>query len=385
MTDPAHSTIDILKDAKIIVIKIGSALVRGRELDQINQDWLDALAQDIKSLTDQGKKVVIVSSGGIALGRKALGISATTAPDKIPLAKKQAASAVGQFHVFNGYHNAFKKLDIITAQVLLTVSDTENRRMNLNARETLYTLLERNIIPVINENDTVSTGEIRFGDNDRLAVRVAQMVLADAVVLLSTIDGLYTDNPQTNPQAEHIPVIDHITEDHIKMGGDALAGLSTGGMKSKIEAAISATKSGIHMMITDGRKNHAFRDLYSSADKANSLFISQYCDINARQKWLGSHMSPKGVITIDDGALTALHKGKSLLPVGVREVEGDFKRGDPVEIRDLKGTKIAMGISAYSHEDAKALKGKHSSEIPEILGFAGRDVLVHRNDMVLEV
>ena len=385
MTEQNYNSRQIIKDAKIIVIKIGSALVRGDQLDQVNQDWLNALAQDVKALQDQGKKIVIVSSGGVALGRKALGISADTAPDKIPLAKKQAASAVGQSHVFNGYHTAFKKLDIITAQVLLTVSDTESRRMNLNARETLYTLLGRNIIPVINENDTVSTGEIRFGDNDRLAVRVGQMILADCVVLLSTIDGLFTNDPQKDPQAKHIPVIEHITEEHIKMGGDALAGLSTGGMKSKITAAISATKSGIHMMIADGRPNHAFHDLYANTNKASSIFISQYCDLTARQKWLGSHMNPKGIITIDDGALEALHKGKSLLPVGVNKVDGNFKRGDPVEIRDLKDTKIAMGISAYSSEDAKALKGKHSRDIPETLGFAGRDVLIHRNDMVLEV
>ncbi|MDH5722550.1 MAG: glutamate 5-kinase [Alphaproteobacteria bacterium] len=385
MTDQARSTIDVLKTAKIIVIKIGSALVRGDELDQVNQDWLDALAQDVKALTDQGKKIIIVSSGGIALGRKALGISAKTAPNKIPLEKKQAASAVGQFHVFNGYHNAFKKLDIITAQVLLTMSDTEDRRMNLNARETLYTLLERNIIPVINENDTVSTVEIRFGDNDRLSVRVAQMVMADAVVLLSTIDGLYTSDPQKDPQAEHIPVIEHISDDHIKMGGDALAGLSTGGMKSKITAAISATKSGIHLVITDGRPIHAFRDLCSEPQKPSSLFISQYCDLTAREKWLGAHMRPKGIITIDDGALEALHKGKSLLPIGVQKVEGDFHRGDPIEIRNIKGQKVAMGISAYGKEDAVRIKGKHSREIIEILGFTGRDVLVHRNDMVLEL
>tara|TARA_B100001989_G_scaffold235387_2_gene196575 strand:- start:3361 stop:4518 length:1158 start_codon:yes stop_codon:yes gene_type:complete len=385
MTDPAHSTLDILSEAKIIVIKIGSVLVRGSELDQVNQSWLDALAQDVKALQDQGKKVVIVSSGGIALGRKALGISPNTAPDKIPLAQKQAASAVGQFHVFHGYHDAFEKLDIITAQVLLTVGDTENWRMNLNARETLYTLLERNIIPVINENDTVSTGEIRFGDNDRLAVRVGQMILADAVVLLSTIDGLFTSDPQKDPQAKHIPVIDQITEEHIKMGGDATAGLSTGGMKSKITAAISAIKSGIHLIITDGRPSHALKDLCEHAEKRSSIFISQYCDLSARQKWLGAHMQPKGVITIDDGAIQALHKGKSLLPVGVKSVDGDFKRGDPVEIRDGLGNRIAMGISAYSAEDANRLKGKQSREIPDILGFAGRDVLVHRNDMVLEV
>lgn len=373
----------VLENAKIIVIKIGSVLVRGDALDQANQPWMDALAQDIRTLIDQEKKVILVSSGGVALGRKALNIASDIAPNSIPLAKKQAASAVGQYHLFNGYFKAFEKQNITAAQVLLTISETENRRMNLNARETLHTLLESGIVPIINENDTVSTEEIRFGDNDRLSVRVAQMTLADTVLILSTTDGLYTDNPDINPQAEHIAFIDGLTDKHTQMAGDAIAGLSTGGMKSKIEAASAATKSGINLIITNGQDNHALSHLYDNKNKKSTLFAAQKCDNNARKIWLGAHMNPKGSVIIDDGALSALNNGKSLLPVGIKNVSGDFKRGDVIEIKMLSGNKIGMGISAYNADDARRIIGVNSAEIYEILGYIGRPELVHRNDMVM--
>ena len=375
----------ILENAKLIVIKIGSVLVRGDALDQANQPWMDALAQDIRALRDQGKKIVLVSSGGVALGRKALNIASDISPSSIPLKKKQAASAVGQYHLFNGYFKAFEKQKIIAAQVLLTMSETENRRMNLNARETLHTLLDSGIVPIINENDTVSTEEIRFGDNDRLSVRVAQMIRADTVVILSTTDGLYTDNPDINPQAKHIPFIDALTDEHKEMAGDAIAGLSTGGMKSKIEAARAATKYGINLIITNGQDNNALSHLYDSdQSKKSTLFAAQKCDNNARKIWLGAHMNPKGSVTIDDGALSALNSGKSLLPVGVKDVSGDFKRGDVIEIKTLSGDKIGMGISAYNADDARRIIGVNSSEIHDILGYIGRSELIHRNDMVME-
>ncbi len=380
-----HSpTLSTLKESQLIVVKIGSVLVRGRELDGVNTSWMEHLARDVKHLKDQGKKVVIVSSGGVALGRKALGIKADVAPDAIPLAKKQAASAVGQYHLFNGYFQAFDKHGLIAAQVLLTMGETENRRMNLNARETLHTLLEDNIVPIINENDTVSTGEIRFGDNDRLAVRVAQMIMADCVVLLSTADGLYTDNPQKDPQAKHIPVIETISQEHIDMAGDAVAGLSTGGMKSKIEAAQSAVKAGIDLIMTEGRDNGALADLFEDSDKCSSIFLAKKTTANARQVWLGAHMCPKGVVVIDAGALTALKNGKSLLPIGVKAIEDTFLRGDVIEIRSEDGTKIGMGLSAYKSDDALRIIGKQSSDIGKILGYTGRNELIHRNDMVLE-
>ncbi len=377
------STSKVLQNSKLIVIKVGSVLVRGDALDQVNQTWMDALAQDVCALKDAGKKVVIVSSGGVALGRKALGIAADMPPADIPLAKKQASSAVGQYHLFNGYHHAFAKVGMHAAQVLLTMSETENRRMNLNAREALYTLLDNEIVPIINENDVVSTGEIRFGDNDRLSVRVAQMVLADAVVLLSTTDGLYTDNPDTNPEAVFIPVIENLGDEHVSMAGDAVPGLSTGGMKSKIEAAFSATKTGIHLVISNGKENHALQKLVSVYDKKSSLFVAHENSANARKMWIGAHMSPKGFVAIDDGAASALQKGKSLLPIGVREVSGDFRRGDVIEIRSLNGKKLAMGLSAYNANDARQIAGEQSSDIHRILGYIGRDELVHRNDMVV--
>lgn len=375
---------DVIQNAQLIVIKIGSALVKGEHLDKTNQVWMDAFAQDVHKLKSQGKKIVIVSSGGVALGRKALGISSNIAPSSIPLSKKQAASAVGQYHLFNGYFNAFNSVGITAAQVLLTMSETENRRMSLNARETIHTLLEHNIIPIINENDTVSTGEIRFGDNDRLSVRVAQMIMADVVILLSTIDGLYTGNPDKIDDAQHVPLIESIDENHIEMAGDAIAGLSTGGMKSKIEAAISATKSGIPLIISHGKGEHTLSYLCEVDTKKSSLFVAKKSGANARKTWLGSHMQPKGYVVIDDGALTALNNGKSLLPVGVKSVSGDFRRGDVIEIKSPDGIKIAMGICAYNKEDTSKIIGKTNIEIANILDFVGRDELIHRNDMVLE-
>lgn len=375
---------NVIENADFIVIKIGSALVRGKELDQANQSWIDSLAEDISSLRKENKKVVLVSSGGVALGRKALNIDGLTPPADIPLAKKQAASAVGQYHVFNAYHQALQKHNITAAQVLLTMSETENRRMNLNAREALSTLLDHGIIPVINENDVVSTGEIRFGDNDRLSVRVAQMILADTVILLSTTDGLYTENPDTNDNAQHIPVIETITQDHIAMAGDAVPGLSTGGMKSKVEAAIAAVKSGINLIITDGRNKNPIMLLKSETIKS-SVFCAATNEMNARKTWIGANMNPKGSATIDAGALKALKNGKSLLPVGIIEVTGTFVRGDVIEVKTKDGQKIAMGIAAYNAEDARQIMGKNSNEIPIILGYIGRDELIHRNDMVLDI
>ena len=384
MNSEILNTCTVLQNSKLLVVKIGSALVRSEKLDQVKQSWMDALALDISKLMSNGTKVVIVSSGGVALGRKALGISSQTPPQDIPLAKKQAASSIGQFHVFNGYFNAFKKQGIDTGQVLLTMSETENRRMNLNARDTLHTLLGSNVVPVINENDTVSTEEIRFGDNDRLSVRVAQMIGADSVVLLSTTEGLYTDNPDTNPQAKHIPLIEKLDAEHTQMAGDAVPGLSTGGMKSKIEAAGSATKYGIHMIISNGYEDHSLDKLCNDEAVISSLFLAQKGDNNARKIWLGAHMSPKGSVIIDDGAIKALRSGKSLLPIGAIGVKGDFKRGDVVEIVDSSGNRIGTGISAYDNHCAEKICGHKSSEIADILGILGRDELIHRNDMVLD-
>lgn len=376
------NTIEVMNSSKRIVIKIGTALVAEAGGLGVKEAWLHALAKDITALIHAGKHVVIVSSGAVALGRPALGIDANTPPKDIPLEMKQAASAVGQYHVFNGYHSAFAEQETKCAQVLLTMSETENRRMHLNARATLLTLLDKGIVPVINENDTISTEEIRFGDNDRLAVRVAQMVGADTVMLLSTIDGLYTANPHKDERAEHIAVIDEITDAHIEMAGDADPGLSTGGMKSKLQAASAAVRAGIHMVIADGQAEHALRDILSHK---STLFVAKDSSDSARKKWIGAHMKPQGFLTLDEGATEALRSGKSLLPVGVINIEGNFKRGDAIEIRGHDGKVLGLGLSAYDADDALKIAGKRSEEIADILGYKGRDALIHRNDMMLSL
>jgi len=374
----------IIKNAQTIVIKIGSVLVADIAAGTIKQDWLDALAQDIKALIDQDKQIVVVSSGGVALGRSDLGIPSDIPPGDIPLAQKQAASSVGQYHMFNGYYNALMDQGIRAAQILLTISETENRRMYLNARETLWTLMSRGVVPVINENDTVSTEELRFGDNDRLAVRVAQMVEADLVILLSTTEGLYEDDPGKNPEAAFIPVVEQITEEHIAMAGEAVPGLSTGGMKSKVEAAQNATRAGIDLLITDGRVANSLSQLWEEDDKRATLFKAQDNAPNARKKWLQSHLHPKGSVYVDDGALQALQSGRSLLPIGVRRIEGSFERGDAIKLYNKDGSReIGIGLAAYSSADAMRIIGHRSEDVAEILGYAGRDELVHRNDMVL--
>jgi glutamate 5-kinase len=378
-----NDTVSLLRDAKAIVIKIGSVLVTDKEKGVILQGWLDALAQDVKSLADKGKRIVIVSSGAVALGRNAVGIAANTPPGSIPLELKQAASAVGQFHLFNGYYKAFSALDLQVAQVLLTMSETENRRMHLNARETLNTLMERGIIPVIYENDTISTGEIRFGDNDRLAARVGQMISADVVILLSTIEGLYTADPNKDKNAQHIPLVKEVGESHAKMAGEAIPGLSTGGMKSKIEAASVSTRAGVPMLIAKGVEAHSLKAIVEDKNTKTTLFLAQETSTNARQRWIQAHVSPKGGVFIDDGALKALKGGKSLLPIGIKKIEGKFERGDPVKIKTLDGKQIGIGLAAYNAEDAAKIIGKQSSEIANILGYVRHEELIHRNDMVL--
>ncbi len=372
---------DIIKKSKVIVVKIGSVLVTDKEKGITKKAWIKSLAEDVKAWQSQGKKVVIVSSGAIALGRDALGISKNTPPSKIPLEQKQAASAVGQFHLFAAYFDAFSNVDLQAAQVLLTMSETENWRMHLNARATLQTLIEKNIVPIINENDTISTGEIRFGDNDRLSVRVAQMIEANLVVLLSTTDGLYTADPTQVKDATHLPFIKTITDEHIQMAGDAVSGLSTGGMKSKIEAAISATRSGISLLITKGMEKSPLKTL--SKGSPCTIFLAQESRANARKRWLQEHLSPRGSVIVDDGALKALEGGKSLLPIGVKKLDGEFNRGDAVYIKSSNGKILGMGLIAYNTEDASRIIGKSSDKIPAILGYAGRKELIHRNDMAL--
>lgn len=373
----------ILKDSHIIVLKIGSAILTDVETGEVNTAWLEAFVKDVKDLKDSGKKIILVSSGAVALGRNDIGIPRDQRPSSIPLELKQAAASVGQFYLFNAYFNECKKHDLTAAQILLTMSETENWRMHLNARETMNTLLDRGIIPIINENDTISTGEIRFGDNDKLAVRVGQMVDADTVVLLSTTDGLYRANPDEDPRAPFIPVVKKITEDHVNIAGDAVAGLSTGGMKSKIEAAISATRAGLNLIITNGVEKNALSNLLRDKSKKNTLFIAEKNKGNARKTWIQSHLNPKGSVFVDEGAEKALDSGRSLLPIGVKSVEGDFDRGDVLLIKNQYEEIIGIGITAFPSNEVFLIIGRQSEDIPNILGYAGRTEIIHRNDLVL--
>lgn len=379
-----NSAQDLLSLSKRIVIKVGSALLCDIQTGTIKASWVQALVDDVMALRGQGKDVIIVSSGGVALGRKALGIDTGAAPSSISLPLKQASSAIGQYHMYDSYTRSFAAHGVHTAQILLTLSETENRRLHLNARETLSVLLDKNVVPIINENDVISTAEIRFGDNDRLAVRVAQMMDADAVILLSTIDGLYTANPHEDPQAQHIAIVDSITDEHIAMAGDAVPGLSTGGMKSKMQAAISAVDTGVTLCITDGQSLNPLKALGEGAIKS-TIFTAQKCKSSARKVWIGAHLAPKGSLIVDQGAFNALRKGSSLLPVGVSDIRGDFARGDIVEILSPDGTIIGRGIAMYSAVNAKKIIGKPSHEFEEILGFSGRNELIHRNDMVIDL
>lgn len=370
---------NLIKKSNRIVIKIGSALVADEKSGTVCQGWLDTVANDIAALVEAGKEVLIVSSGAIALGRKGVGISSKSRPSSIPLKLKQAAAALGQVTISRAYADSFTVHDIKTALVLLTPKDTEERRSHLNARATLLTLLRNKIIPVVNENDTVSTSEIKFGDNDRLASRVAQMIEADLVVQLSTTDGLYTADPTQDETAEHIPLVEELSDDLFKMAGDAPAGLSTGGMKSKLEAARIATQAGVHMMITSGKQSNPL----SNIERA-TIFTASTKPISARKKWISSHVKTKGSVIIDMGAVKALQSGKSLLPAGAVKIEGEFKHGDPVEIIDKDENKLALGLVNYSANEARMILGVKSADIADILGFTRGNVLVHVQNLVLQ-
>lgn len=372
---------DVIANAKTIIIKIGSALLVDAEKG-VKQPWLAALAEDVMALKSQGKSVIIVTSGSIALGRRTMGISHTDRPSSISLESKQGAAAVGQIALMQAYINVFAVHGVSVAQILLTPSDTENRRSHLNARATIHALLEKNVIPIINENDTVSTAEIRFGDNDRLASRVAQMIGADLVIQLSTTDGLYTADPRIDSSATHIPLVQKLDAEHIAMAGDALAGMSTGGMKSKMDAARIATESGVHMMIAKGTDSHALKHVSDGTAKA-TVFLATDQPRTARKKWILAHVKPKGTLFLDDGACKALLSGKSLLPAGVQKVEGRFDRGDAVQVSNLEGLPLGIGLSTYDSENTKKIAGHKSSDIPAILGYSRGDELIHRDDLVL--
>lgn len=364
-------------DARRVVVKIGSALLVDPARGAIRRPWLAALAEDIAAIRGRGCDVLLVSSGAIAVGRQQLGLSARD----LRLEEKQAAAATGQIRLAHAWQEALAEHDLTVAQVLLTIEDTEERRRHLNARSTLTALLKLGVVPVVNENDTVATEEIRFGDNDRLAARAAQIVSADTLVLLSDIDGLYSSNPKQDDAAEHLPEVTELTPAIEAMAGAPLPGYSSGGMVTKIAAAKIAYGAGCRMVIADGRPEHPLRAI---ADGARcTWFLPPASPRTARKRWIASTVAAGGALVLDDGAVSALANGRSLLPAGVRAVEGEFGRGDAVAIRAPDGREIGRGLVAYSAEDARQIIGRQSSEIEALLGYRGRDELIHRDDMVL--
>ncbi len=363
-----------LTSAKRLVVKIGSALLVDRNTGTLRAEWLRALAQDVHWLKGLGCDVVLVSSGSIALGRSALGLPSTT----LALEQSQAAAAVGQIRLARAYEEALAPYGIKTAQVLVTLEDSSDRRRYLNSRATLEQLLSLDVVPIVNENDTVATDEIRFGDNDRLAAQIAVTVGADQLILLSDVDGFYSANPSEDPDAQRFDVIDTITPEIEAMAGDAGSGLSKGGMKTKLMAARTATAAGCAMAISEGSLLRPLRALQDGA--AATWFTAQTDPQAARKRWIAA-MKPRGAVTLDSGAVAALGKGKSLLPAGITQVTGPFERGDSVALLDPSGRVIGSGLTRYASDEALRIKGHHSAEIEQLLGYPGRAALIHRDDM----
>ncbi len=360
-----------------IVVKVGSSLLVDQASGRLDRDWLEALADDIVELAAGDRRMLVVSSGAIALGRGVLGLQ----KGALRLEEAQAAAAVGQVRLASAWAECLQQRGIAAAQILLTLGDTEERRRYLNARATLTTLLEMRAIPVINENDTVATAEIRYGDNDRLAARVAAMVGADCLVLLSDIDGLYEAPPATNPEAAFVAFVPSITPAVEAMAGTAGSELSRGGMRTKIEAGRIASASGAAMVIASGRRRNPLAAIDAGA--RCTWFAPQSTPANARKAWIASHLEARGSVTIDAGAVAALQSGKSLLPAGITGVAGDFSRGDAVVILDANGAEIGRGLVAFDLGDARRIVGKRTAEIEEVLGYRGRSAMIHRDDMVL--
>ncbi|MEQ8355320.1 MAG: glutamate 5-kinase [Kiloniellaceae bacterium] len=376
-TASARAERPALAQARRLVVKIGSALLVDEAEGAIRRDWLNALADDVAALIRRGTEVLLVSSGAIAVGRHHLGLTQKA----LRLEEKQAAAATGQIRLAHAYQESLARHDITVAQILLTLEDTEERRRHLNARSTLNTLLRFGTLPVINENDTVATTEIRVGDNDRLAARVAAMLGADTLVLLSDIDGLYSADPRQNPAATFIPEVAEITPEIEAMAGVAASGFSNGGMITKLTAGKIATGAGCRMAIASGRVLHPLKAVDEGA--RCTWFLASVEPRTARKRWIAGSLKPSGKLLVDAGALRALKSGKSLLPAGVTAVEGRFERGDAVLVCDPAGQEMARGLAAYSAADARRIMGHKSREIEAILGYRGREELIHRDDLVV--
>jgi glutamate 5-kinase len=368
---------DPLTSAKLVVIKIGTALLVDPDSGTLRRAWLESLCADVAALRREGKNVLVVSSGAIALGRRALKLRA----GPLKLEESQAAAAAGQVRLAEAYADILAGADIVAAQVLLTLGDTEERRRYLNARATLKTLLALGSIAVINENDTVATAEIRYGDNERLAARVASMMEADLLILLSDVDGLYTSDPSRDVGATHIAEVAAITPQIEAMAGDTVSGVGRGGMASKLAAGKIATAAGCTVIIAKGSSNHPVAALRDGA-RATRL-AANGTPAAARKRWIAGVLKPQGTLIIDAGAAKALAEGKSLLPAGIRQIDGRFERGDAVVVKDHDGHEIARGLAAYGAGDAERIAGKRSLEIEAILGYRGRDEMIHRDDLAL--
>ncbi len=367
-----------LLNAKRIVVKIGSSLLMDKKQNGIRHKWLKSLVDDIVELRKKNIDVVIVTSGSVALGKKYIKFKKTI----LTLEEKQAAAACGQTDLARNYQRYFNDKKIQTGQLLLTIFDSENRRNYLNAKNTIETLLENKVLPIVNENDTVATHGLRFGDNDRLAARVAQMIGANCLVLFSDIDGLYTANPNIDENAVHIDEVEEIDERIEAMASGSSSTVGSGGMVTKIAAAKIAMMSGCNMILAKGFEMNPIKALIDGGK--HTLFISKENPLNARKQWIASSLNPSGEIIIDKGAIRALQSGKSLLPAGVIDVIGEFERGDAVEIKDSKMERVGIGITAYSSSDAHMIKGHQSQEIEYIVGFCGRNDLIHANDLVVD-
>lgn len=366
-----------LKSFRRIVVKVGSSLLVDHSAGLLKREWLDSLAADIASLHKEKRDVLVVSSGAIAMGRAILKLP----KGALKLEDSQAAAAVGQIALARAWSESLGAHGINAGQILLTLGDTEERRRYLNARSTVDKLLEWKSVPVINENDTVATSEIRYGDNDRLGARVATMMSADLLVLLSDIDGLYDRPPGSAGDAKLIPIVERITPEIEAMAGASGSELSRGGMVTKIEAGKIATTAGTHMVIASGHVNHPLRGIAAGA--TCTWFLTPANPVTARKKWIGGALEPRGAVTIDAGAVKALRLGRSLLPAGVIRIDGEFQRGDAVLVRGPDGAEVARGLVAYDAEDAAKIKGRSSSDIMMILGYTGRTEMIHRDDLAM--
>ena len=369
-----------LSDGKRVIVKIGSALLVDKERGTVKRAWLETLAADLLRLRERGQEVLIVSSGAIAVGRRHLGLPAR---GKLRLEESQAAAAAGMVRLAHAYQEVLGVHDVTVAQVLLTLDDTENRRRYLNARNTVDQIIRLGAVPLINENDTVATDEIRFGDNDRLAARVAAMVGADTLVLLSSSDGLYESDPSQDPDAVHVPLVrGAITPEIEAMAGVKMTDDGSGGMVTKLVAARMSMAAGCRMVIANGLADHPLARMEDGGKV--TWFLPDDNPLTARKQWISGSLSPDGAIVVDAGAERALAQGKSLLPAGVTGVEGDFERGDAVVVKSAAGELMGRGLVAYSAEDARRIKGAKSKEIEDILGYRGRDEMIHRDDLVLD-